>query len=72
VELVWEGLHFTHGRAQYGSANIDIADQTGIATIDVVEINRPSGEDYGEIETTPRRNGATTLDVRVGRTCVHA
>jgi translocation and assembly module TamB len=68
LELVWEGLHSSlTGALNISSANIDIASnpESGIATIDVVEINRPSEEDYGEIETTPRRNGATTLDVRV-------
>lgn len=68
LELVWEGLHSSlTGALNISSANIDIASnpESGIATIDVVEINRPSEEDYGEIETAPRRNGATTLDVRV-------
>ncbi|HEX8899686.1 translocation/assembly module TamB domain-containing protein [Vitreimonas sp.] len=68
LELVWEGLHSSlTGALNISSAELDIASSpdAGIPTIDVVEINRPDEEDYGEIEIAPRRNGATTLDVRV-------
>lgn len=68
LELVWEGLHSSlSGGLNIISADLDIASnpEAGIPTIDVVEINRPGEEDYGELEAPIRRNGATTLDVRV-------
>lgn len=68
LTLEWQGLTSTlTGEINIIEADIDIAasPEAGIPTLDVIEINRPGEEDYGEIETAPRRNGATTLDVRV-------
>jgi translocation and assembly module TamB len=68
LTLAWEGLESRlSGELAIAEANIDIAanPQTGIATIDVVEINRPGDEDDEDEAPQPRRNGATALDVRI-------
>ncbi|MBL8530224.1 MAG: translocation/assembly module TamB domain-containing protein, partial [Hyphomonadaceae bacterium] len=71
LTLAWEGLRssFT-GELNIIEANIDIATnaEAGIATIDVIEINRPGIEDETAEQAEraeDRRNNATTLDVRV-------
>ncbi len=69
LTLAWEGLHSSlTGDINIIEANIDIAanPQAGIATLDVIEINRPGEEDEPlEEDPAPRRNGATTLNVNV-------
>ncbi len=68
LTLQWEGLHSSlTGELNIIEASVDIASnpEAGIPTIEVVEINRPGEEDYGEIDVAPRRNGATELDVRI-------
>jgi translocation and assembly module TamB len=67
LTLAWEGLDSRlSGELAIAEANLDIAasPQAGIASIDVVEINRP-GDDEDEAPTQPRRNGSTALDVRI-------
>ncbi|MBN8605703.1 MAG: translocation/assembly module TamB domain-containing protein [Caulobacterales bacterium] len=68
LTLQWEGLHSSlTGELNITEASVDIASnpEAGIPTIEVVEINRPGEEDYGEIDVAPRRNGSTELDVRI-------
>lgn len=69
LTLEWEGLRSTlTGDINIIEAEVNISSnpETGIATIDVVEINRPGEEnDFGDEEAAPRRTSATTLDVRV-------
>ncbi|GIK48542.1 MAG: translocation/assembly module TamB domain-containing protein [Hyphomonadaceae bacterium] len=70
LTLEWQGLQSRlSGDLSVLEADIDVAanPEAGIPTLDVIEINRPGYED--EIEETPeeapRRNGSTTLDVRI-------
>jgi translocation and assembly module TamB len=71
LTLSWEGLHSTlSGVLDVTQADLDIAasPEAGIATIPVVEINRPDGDDaWGEpgSDDAPSRNGSTALDVRI-------
>jgi translocation and assembly module TamB len=69
LTLAWEGLHSRlTGELAVAEADLDIAasPQAGIATIDVVEINRPGDEGYeSEAAAQPHRNGSTELDVRI-------
>jgi len=71
LTLTWEGLRSAlNGELNITEAEIDIAAnaEAGIPTLDVIEINRPNDFDETEAEEVAeatRRNGATTLDVRV-------
>ncbi len=72
LTLAWEGARSTFsGDLNIAEASIDIASNpdAGIPTLDVIEINRPDMEDEvaasDDEATPPRRNGSTTLDVRV-------
>ncbi len=63
----WEGLHSTlSGSLDIVAADLDVASNadSGIPAIDVIEINRPESS-RAPAPTTPRRNGSTTLDVRI-------
>ncbi len=67
LALRWEGLHSTlSGALDIVAADLDVAAgaDSGIPTIDVIEINRP---DAGRepAPTAPRRNGSAALDVRI-------
>ncbi|MGD9968524.1 MAG: translocation/assembly module TamB domain-containing protein [Hyphomonadaceae bacterium] len=69
LTLAWEGLASSvAGDLNIVEANIDIASnpQTGIPTLDVIEINR-FGEEDAPLEEAPqpRRNGSTTLNVNI-------
>src|SRR5690606_35640717 len=72
LTLAWEGARSSFsGDLNIAEASIDIASNpdAGIPTLDVIEINRPDMEDEvaaSDDEAAPtRRNGSTTLDVRV-------
>lgn len=71
LTLAWEGLNATvTGHLDLTQAEVNIAQnpEAGIATIDVVEINRPGDEDlWLEDEQTPTspQAASTTLDVTV-------
>lgn len=70
LTLEWEGLQSSlTGNLRILEAEVDIASNpaAGIPTLDVIEINRPGYDDEiaEEEEQAPRRNGTTTLDVRI-------
>jgi translocation and assembly module TamB len=68
LTLAWEGLHsMLTGALTIEEADIDVAasPNAGIATLDVVEINRPDQEDDIASDAPPRRNGSTDIDVRI-------
>ncbi|MGH6950176.1 MAG: translocation/assembly module TamB domain-containing protein [Vitreimonas sp.] len=68
LALAWEGLNSTlTGDLNVAEAEIDIAanPEAGIPTLEVVEINRPDDEDFGEIQLEQRTASATELDVRI-------
>lgn len=72
LTLAWEGLHSTlSGDLNIIEADIDVAasPETGIPTLDVIEINRPGEWDESEEEEQGEavlaRNGSTELNVRI-------
>ncbi len=69
LALEWDGLRSTlTGDLNIIEAEINIAAHAGagIPTLEVIEINRPGDDDYGEPEPAVRRTAsATELDVRI-------
>lgn len=71
LKLEWQGQNSRFsGELNIAEASIDISTpaSAGIATIDVIEINRPDQADEiipGEAEAAPPTRGFTVLDVRV-------
>lgn len=69
LTLAWEGSNSRlTGELAIAEASVDIAanPQAGIATMDVVEINRPDDETADrDIRPRPGGNGSTALDVHI-------
>jgi translocation and assembly module TamB len=67
LRLDWQGLQSTlSGQLNVAEGDISVAQnpEAGIPQLDVVEINRPGGDDDVE-PTTTLSNGSTHLDVRI-------
>ena len=68
LTLAWEGLHSTlSGALDVAEAEINLAQapEAGIATLEVIEINRPGEADDDGAAAPAHRGGASRLDVRI-------